>query len=237
MALRYKQRMFVAEYLRDFNATQAALRAGYSPRTAYAIGQENLKKPEIAKAIRAEIDARAMGNDEILIALAQQARSDIGVFFKLVEEWTEFPLPTQHVIEAKQEVDESDPDNPVTRTLFLVRHVALNLERLLDPKYSSLVKKVSASPRTGLSIELYDKKSALDSLARIRGMFIDRQEVTGANGGPIETKVIGDERHDRAISSLAAALREILPGSDAEPSGPMDAAEQAAVAGAADPGR
>ena len=42
-----KQRRFVEEYLIDLNATQAAIRAGYSPATAGAIGSENLKKPEI----------------------------------------------------------------------------------------------------------------------------------------------------------------------------------------------
>ena len=48
MALRSpKQRLFVKEYLIDHNATQAAIRAGYSSKTAYSIGQENLKKPEI----------------------------------------------------------------------------------------------------------------------------------------------------------------------------------------------
>lgn len=46
-----KQERFVAEYLIDLNATQAAIRAGYSPRTAYAIGDENLRKPYIAAAI------------------------------------------------------------------------------------------------------------------------------------------------------------------------------------------
>lgn len=46
-----KQRAFVEAY--DGNATQAALKAGYSPKTAGAIGDENLKKPEIAQAIRA----------------------------------------------------------------------------------------------------------------------------------------------------------------------------------------
>ena len=61
-----KQRLFVREYLIDLNATQAAIRAGYSEKTAGAIGHENLKKPEIATAIieqmgkreeRVEIDA------------------------------------------------------------------------------------------------------------------------------------------------------------------------------------
>lgn len=50
-----KQKRFVEEYLIDLNATQAAIRAGYSPDTAYSIGQENLKKPEL----RTHID-RAM---------------------------------------------------------------------------------------------------------------------------------------------------------------------------------
>lgn len=54
-----KQQLFCSEYLKDLNATEAAKRAGYSPKTAYSIGHENLKKPEIA----AEISAR---RDELL---------------------------------------------------------------------------------------------------------------------------------------------------------------------------
>ena len=47
-----KQQRFVEEYLIDLNATQAAIRAGYSEKTAKSIGQENLTKPDIAKAIQ-----------------------------------------------------------------------------------------------------------------------------------------------------------------------------------------
>lgn len=43
-----KQLRFVQEYQIDLNATQAAIRAGYSKKTAHSIGQENLNKPEIA---------------------------------------------------------------------------------------------------------------------------------------------------------------------------------------------
>lgn len=46
-----KQQRFVDEYLVDLNATQAAIRAGYSPKTAYAKGCGLLKKPEIVAAI------------------------------------------------------------------------------------------------------------------------------------------------------------------------------------------
>ncbi len=47
-----KQQKFCDEYLISGNATDAAIKAGYSPKTAYSIGNENLKKPEI----RAYID-------------------------------------------------------------------------------------------------------------------------------------------------------------------------------------
>lgn len=46
-----KQRRFVDEYLIDLNATQAAIRAGYSPRTANRIGAENLSKLDIQQEI------------------------------------------------------------------------------------------------------------------------------------------------------------------------------------------
>ena len=51
MALTAKQAQFVQEYLIDLNATQAAIRSGYSEKTAHVIGQENLKKPAIASAL------------------------------------------------------------------------------------------------------------------------------------------------------------------------------------------
>lgn len=51
MPLTDKQQKFVAEYLVDLNATQAAIRSGYSVKTAEKIGSENLRKPEIAAAI------------------------------------------------------------------------------------------------------------------------------------------------------------------------------------------
>ena len=54
-----KQQRFVEEYLIDLNATQAAIRAGYSEKTAKSIGQENLTKPDIQKAIEEAQSKRA----------------------------------------------------------------------------------------------------------------------------------------------------------------------------------
>ena len=59
-----KQMRFCDEYLIDMNATQAAIRAGYSKKTAYSIGVENLKKPEIKK----QIEERMAEKEEKLIA-------------------------------------------------------------------------------------------------------------------------------------------------------------------------
>ena len=50
-----KQKRFCDEYLIDLNATQAAIRAGYSKKTAYSIGEENLKKPELKKYINSRM--------------------------------------------------------------------------------------------------------------------------------------------------------------------------------------
>lgn len=54
-----KQSLFVKEYLVDLNATQAAIRAGYSKKTAHAIAAENLTKPLIAAAIQKAMSDRA----------------------------------------------------------------------------------------------------------------------------------------------------------------------------------
>lgn len=54
-----KQAMFVIEYLKDLNGTQAAIRAGYSEDTAQQIASENLLKPLIKEAIQEQMDARA----------------------------------------------------------------------------------------------------------------------------------------------------------------------------------
>lgn len=98
MALTDKQARFVEEYLKDLNATQAAIRAGYSENTAAVIASENLIKPNIQAAIaeskakrseRTQIDA-----DWLLRRLADEAEADVGDLYdpatgelKPVHEW------------------------------------------------------------------------------------------------------------------------------------------------------
>ena len=72
-----KQQRFVEEYLTDLNATQAAIRAGYSPKTATAIASENLSKPSISAAIACAMAERSkrtgITQDRILEELAKVA--------------------------------------------------------------------------------------------------------------------------------------------------------------------
>lgn len=76
--LRPKQKRFCDEYLIDLNATQAAIRAGYSPNTAYSIGNENLSKPEIQGYIKQRLaekdDALIAKQDEVLKYLTRVMR-------------------------------------------------------------------------------------------------------------------------------------------------------------------
>ena len=80
MALNSKQQMFVESYLQCFNRTKAAIDAGYSEKTAYSIGAELLKKPEIKEAISQRLSESAMSADEVLMRLAEQARGEYGKY-------------------------------------------------------------------------------------------------------------------------------------------------------------
>jgi phage terminase small subunit len=75
-----KQQTFIDEYLIDLNATQAAIRAGYSKRTARKIGQENLTKLDIKSAIEQRMkekeEARIAKQDEVLRYLSSVMRGE-----------------------------------------------------------------------------------------------------------------------------------------------------------------
>lgn len=85
MKLTAKQSLFVEAYLATLNATQAAIKAGYSKKTAYSIGQENLKKP----VIRAKVDERlkelALTSEETLKSLSDIAKSSLNDYFVINE--------------------------------------------------------------------------------------------------------------------------------------------------------
>lgn len=78
-----KQEQFCREYLVDLNATQAAIRAGYSAKTANAIGNENLLKPYIAERISKLKQERA---DKVSVTAADVLKGVIEVTLLAREE-------------------------------------------------------------------------------------------------------------------------------------------------------
>jgi phage terminase small subunit len=86
MGFSKKQRIFIDEYLKCWNATQAALNAGYSQRSAHTIGWENLQKPAIKEEIQKRLDESAMSADEVIQAIGDIGRADISDFIEIDEE-------------------------------------------------------------------------------------------------------------------------------------------------------
>src|SRR4051794_18436907 len=80
MSLNDRQARFVGEYLVDLNATQAAIRAGYSAKTAYSAGERLLRNVEVAAAIAEAQAARSRRTevtaDQVVLELARIAFGD-----------------------------------------------------------------------------------------------------------------------------------------------------------------
>jgi phage terminase small subunit len=110
-----KQKIFVKEYLIDLNATQAAIRAGYSKKTAYSHGQRLLKHVEIQNLLtsamhkreeKAEITAERVLKELALIGFADQAD-----YFEIyddgslrVKQFEEMPEGASRVISGIEEI-------------------------------------------------------------------------------------------------------------------------------------
>lgn len=81
-ALEPRQRRFVQAYVREPNATKAALAAGYSEKTARSIGSENLTKPDIAAAVEAGFE-QVMGKHEVRARTAEVASATFEDFLTI----------------------------------------------------------------------------------------------------------------------------------------------------------
>jgi phage terminase small subunit len=111
-----RQRLFINEYLMSLNGTHAAIRAGYSPRTARAIASENLRKPAIAAEISRRMEASQKASsaqvERVIAELARIAFSDItgvlgpGGHIKPPEEW---PRETWYAVKSVNYSERTGP--------------------------------------------------------------------------------------------------------------------------------
>lgn len=82
-----KQQAFVEAYLANgFNATKAAIAAGYSEKTARFTASENLTKPNIAEFVKQRMAQLTMTADEALFRLSEHARGDMAEFATITPE-------------------------------------------------------------------------------------------------------------------------------------------------------
>lgn len=103
-----KRQRFIEEYPIDMNATAAAKRAGYSEQTAYAIGHELLKKPEIRKAIDERLKSLTITAEETTLLISDTAKVNLSDYFssRMVEHTPRIKVGLKSVIEALQtEID------------------------------------------------------------------------------------------------------------------------------------
>jgi phage terminase small subunit len=160
VALTEKQARFVAEYLVDLDATKAAKRAGYSEKTAYSIGFENLRKPEIQEAIQTAMDARSkrteITQDMVLQELARIAFANGTDFAKIVSR----QAPTTII----------DDDGNPQQVMSLVQSVSLVDTDDVDPEKRAAIASIKEG-KFGIEVKSYDKVKALELLGQHLGMF------------------------------------------------------------------
>lgn len=145
MPLTDKQQSFISHYLASWNATQAAIRAGYSAKTARSIGAENLTKPDIQAAIQTRLSELKMGADEVLSRLTDQARGSLAPFLRISPdgELTGFDLSA---------------DKP----LHLLKKASVTKRTFKD------------TDETTVTLELYDGQAALTLLGKHHKLFSEQ---------------------------------------------------------------
>ena len=165
-----RQQRFVQEYLVDLNATQAAIRAGYSARTANRMGSENLSKPVIAEAIaegrlmlqrRTEVD-----QDRVLRELAKVAFASISD----VISWG------MRVLEQRRGPEGGEAAGGEIVAPFIDIIASADL----PPEITAAVAEVALT-KDGLRIKMHDKVGALEKIGRTLGMFKDRLDLTSGD--------------------------------------------------------
>lgn len=156
MAKLTKKRMaFIDEYLKDFNGTQAAIRAGYSKKTAKSIASEILTLPDVSEAILERMTKNAMSADEVLRRLGDMARGDMGNFLDV----NSMGIFNLDLVKAKK-----------LGLLHLVKKVK-------DRSVMAVDKDGVESETHNIEVELYDAQAALVHIGKHHKLFTDKLDV------------------------------------------------------------
>jgi len=170
-----RQQRFVEEYVQDLNGTQAAIRAGYNPRSASVTASELLAKGNISAAVEKLLaqrsSRRSMSADTVLHEMSLLANSRIEWFF----------IDDNGVVRATPEAPEG-----ATGAIQSVKYRVEIHPPKLD-KEGALIKEGYRINHAEL--RLWDKPGPLKLMGRHIGLFADKVEVSGPGGGPIKSEV------------------------------------------------
>ena len=147
-----KQKLFVAHYLACHNGTEAAIKAGYSEKTAAVIASQNLTKLNIRTAID-EGMRQIMPAAEVVSRLADQARSSLRPF-----------------VRRDRDGDLIGFDLGDDKPLHLIRKIKITRRKEREVTIETI------------DFELYDAHAALVDIGRIHGLFVDKTALTDPTG-------------------------------------------------------
>lgn len=170
-----KQTLFVKEYLVDLNATQAAIRAGYSEKTAGQIGEQNLKKLEIANEIQKGMNSRSerigITSDTVLQEIAKLSFSNVKGLFDETGRLLPIHMLPDHIAASVSAVEVVTSRIPGTDPVE-VEHTS--------------------------KIKFWDKRGSLELLGKHLKLFND----VGSKENPLTIDSLSDEQLDARLQAL-----------------------------------
>lgn len=208
------QAKFVEEYLIDLNATQAAVRAGYSKHTAQEQGSRLLSNVMVQAALAVRFKDRRDKNEDLIRELDEELKlvafSDLRTFLRWGTNRSK-PVPpvvSQALAEAGREIPEYLGDLTESDVAFLKKqHIVVDwgpgMDLLSSDDLDVKARAVASIKETehGMAIVLHDKLKAIELLFKRLGAIIDKKEHTGKGGGPIQTEH-GGGMSDNAADDL-----------------------------------
>lgn len=151
-----KQQHFIMEYLRDFNATRAALAVGYSKKTAHTIGWEILRKPEVQAEMKRK---KEVTTTELGLSIQRVIAELMKIAFADISDVVKYGVQDIPLQDEKGVVLEDEAGRPIIK-----RHNYIFLKNA-DEIDGTVISELKQT-RAGVTVKLHDKLRAIEKLER-----------------------------------------------------------------------
>jgi len=160
-----RQKLFIKEYLVDLSAMEAAIRAGYSPKTAKQMGYKLLQNETVQAAIQKEMAKRAKRTeitaDDVLQRFDLMSKANIADY-----------MDVKTILIKIGETEEGEP-------IYEKRDEAILKDLSQMSKEETYAIEAIKYGKYGLEFKLVDKKGATDSIGKHLGMFVEKVQHSG----------------------------------------------------------